>query len=81
VGTLTELDVDDVTPATGTGAKLVNWWRDADTDDRATLRRWDAAGVGSNVIAERITAAGFPISQHTVMYGLRLLRRLPEWEA
>lgn len=80
MGALADLDLDDADAAvTGTGKRLVEWWNAADDDDRAAFRAWVDAGLSRRVLAERLTAAGFPISLHTVSFGLRLLRRLPEW--
>jgi hypothetical protein len=80
LGVLTELGEDETPPTMfGHGQKLVRWWRDADDEDRATLRRWVEEGVPSRIIADRLTAAGFPIGTSTMRDGVRLLRRT-HWE-
>lgn len=79
MGALSDLDVDDVGPGiTGLGRRLVEWWQQADDEDRATFRAWVDAGVSCLTLAERLTASGWKVSQHTVMYGLRRLRKA-EW--
>lgn len=90
MGKLSEQYVDDdntALPVTGLGRLLVEWWTDvADDDDRALMRQWvdggpKGGGKSHREIAERLVASGFDISIHTVSYGVRLLRRLPEWES
>ena len=85
MGALSDLGDDTPEPGadlTGQGKRLVHWWRDvADDDDRALLRGWIEGHpqVPYHVISERLTAAGFPISGHTIMRGVRILRRT-QWE-
>lgn len=78
MGALAELGDDDIADPVilrGEGSKLVQWWLDADEDDRALLRRWVDAGIAHNIIAERLTTSGTPIARHTVGAGVRTLRR------
>ena len=74
MGTLSERGDAPVT-LTGDGKRLVEWWLQADDDDRATLRGWVDARVSHADIADRLTADGCTISRGTVCNGLRLLRR------
>lgn len=77
MGNLADLDPDDVgTDIFGSGKSLVTWWDTiADDEDRATFREWVDEGTSARVLADRLTRSGHRISQHTVMFGLHLLRR------
>lgn len=82
MGNLANLDIaDDDAPSEvrGIGSSLVAWWDAADEEDRAAFREWVGDGRRSatpcRVLSERLARAGTPISQQTVEYGLRLLRR------
>jgi hypothetical protein len=81
MGTLSELPDEVALPTTkGPGQALVDWWADADDDDRALLRSWIDGKVPRLIIAERLTAAGCPISESTLSYGIRRLARTA-WES
>lgn len=77
MGALAELG-DVAAPSRGDGQRLIDWWATADADDRALFRQWAEANVAQRVIAERLTAAGFPICKQTVAAGIRRLRST-EW--
>lgn len=73
---LTDIKPDPTAEVRGVGRTLVVWWDTvADDEDRATFRKWVEDKVSYTVLAERITASGFPIGLQTVHYGIRLLRR------
>ena len=72
-------DAEVPTAERGEGKRLVDWWRDvADDDDRDLLRGWVDSNVPHYVIADRLSASGYPISRGTVQVGIRRLRST-EW--
>lgn len=79
MGSLVEQGTDPIEPRwSGEGQKLIDWWVYADAEDRALFHRWVDESVALRIIADRLTAAGFPMCKQTVASGIRRLRS-SEW--